>query len=113
MARRAGFYPRNPHREEIAMSRLTRTPGTRNAPNRRNRLRPQLELLEGRALLATFLVTNTGDNGGIDPAPGAGKGTLRQAIIDANNDMSNQATDTIDFAICGAGMHTIQPLTNL
>jgi hypothetical protein len=32
-----------------------------------------------------FTVTNTGDNGGVNPAAGAGTGTLRQAIVDANN----------------------------
>src|SRR5262247_588569 len=44
----------------------------------------------------TFTVTNTGDNGGVDPAPGAGTGTLRQAIVDANN---NPGLDTIAFNI--------------
>src|SRR5438128_4636881 len=44
----------------------------------------------------TFTVTNTGDNGGVDPAPGAGTGTLRQAIIDANN---NPGLDMIAFNI--------------
>jgi hypothetical protein len=33
---------------------------------------------------ATFVVSNTGDNGGVNPAPNAGTGTLRQAIVDAN-----------------------------
>ena len=28
------------------------------------------------------VVTNTGDNGGVNPAPGAGTGTLRQALVD-------------------------------
>ncbi|HKA22599.1 MAG TPA: C25 family cysteine peptidase [Blastocatellia bacterium] len=44
----------------------------------------------------TFTVTNTGDNGGVDPAPGAGTGTLRQAIVDAN---STPGLDTIAFNI--------------
>ncbi len=43
----------------------------------------------------TFNVTNTGDNGGVNPAPNAGTGTLRQAIIDAN---ANAGADTIAFA---------------
>ena len=43
---------------------------------------------------ATFTVTNTGDNGGINPPPGAGTGTLRQAIIDANG---AAGADTINF----------------
>src|SRR5215813_666627 len=48
------------------------------------------------ATTMTFTVTNTGDNGGVDPAPGAGTGTLRQAIVDAN---SNMGLDTIAFNI--------------
>ena len=43
----------------------------------------------------TFTVTNTGDNVGVNPAPGAGTGTLRQAIIDAN---ATAGADTISFA---------------
>ena len=43
---------------------------------------------------AIFTVTNTGDNGGVNPAPGAGTGTLRQAIIDAN---ATAGADTINF----------------
>jgi hypothetical protein len=35
-------------------------------------------------MLSTFSVTSTGDNGGVNPVPGAGTGTLRQAIVDAN-----------------------------
>jgi hypothetical protein len=49
--------------------------------------RPLLEALEDRTLLSTataFWVTNTGDNGGVNPAAGAGTGTLRQALVDAN-----------------------------
>ena len=30
---------------------------------------------------AVFVVTNTGDNGGVNPLPGAGTGTLRQALV--------------------------------
>ena len=45
---------------------------------------------------ATFTVTNTGDNGGVNPAPGAGTGTLRQAIIDAN---ATAGADTITFKL--------------
>jgi hypothetical protein len=58
----------------------------------------------------TFTVTNTGDNGGVDPAPGAGTGTLRQAIVDAN---ATAGTDTINFNIPGSGVHTISPAANL
>jgi hypothetical protein len=34
------------------------------------------------------IVTNTGDNGGVNPIPGAGTGTLRQAIVDADADIN-------------------------
>src|SRR5882724_657719 len=58
----------------------------------------------------TFTVTNTGDNGGVDPAPLAGTGTLRQAIVDAN---ATAGTDTINFNIPGSGVHMISPEANL
>jgi len=58
----------------------------------------------------TFTVTNIGDNGGVNPAPGAGTGTLRQAIVDAN---ATAGTDTINFSIPGSGVHTISPDANL
>ena len=47
-----------------------------------------------QASAATFTVTNTGDNGGVNPAPGAGTGTLRQAMIDSN---ANAGADIITF----------------
>ncbi len=47
---------------------------------------------------ATFVVTNTGDNGGMNPAPNAGTGTLRQAIVDAN---ANSGADIITFTVTG------------
>jgi hypothetical protein len=50
----------------------------------------------------TFTVTNTGDNGGVNPAIGAGTGTLRQAIVDANG---TAGADNIFFNI-PAGMLT-------
>lgn len=49
---------------------------------------------------ATFTVTNTGDNSGVDPNPGDGTGTLRQAIVDAN---AFPGSDTIQFAIGAIG----------
>ena len=48
-----------------------------------------------------FTVTNTGDSG---------TGSLRQAILNAN---SNPGADRIEFAIPGAGPHTITPTTVL
>jgi len=62
-----------------------RRPSTSPVVGRRRR--PTLEALETRQLLSTYAVTNTGDNLGINPQPGAGTGTLRQAIVDANHDV--------------------------
>ncbi|WP_119843971.1 choice-of-anchor D domain-containing protein [Reichenbachiella sp. MSK19-1] len=40
------------------------------------------------AAAPSLVVTSTGDNGGINPAVGAGTGTLRQAIVNANANSS-------------------------
>lgn len=61
---------------------------------------------------ATYTVTNTGDNGGVNPAPGAGTGTLRQAIVDANL-LTPGVFDMIVFNIGPGGFQSIQPLTQL
>jgi hypothetical protein len=85
----------------------------KNTRRRRASLVRRLEVLERRELLATllttFTVTNTGDNGGVDPRPGAGTGTLRQAIVDVNHvSQANAASpDAIAFDIPGSGVHTI------
>ncbi len=94
-------------RSELPQSARTRS----RAGRRRARLhRPQWDLFEDRTLLSTFLVTTAADNGDTtNPVPGS----LRQAIMDVNNDTSNTGTDTIDFAIPGTGVQTIQPLTDL
>ncbi len=63
--------------------------------------RPMLERLEGRALLATLTVVNANDSGA---------GSLRQAITDAN---SASEDSTIDFAIPGTGVQTIELRTLL
>ena len=55
----------------------------------------------GTAQAMTFTVINTNDSGA---------GSLRQAIINANN---NAGADTIQFLIPGTGVHTISPLTAL
>jgi len=60
-----------------------------------------LALSAGPARAAAFVVTNTND---------AGVGSLRQAILDAN---TNAGQDVIQFAIVGAGPHTIAPLSPL
>ena len=56
-----------------------------------------LLLLATSASAATFVVNSVADSG---------VGTLRQAILDAN---AAAGTDTITFAIAGAGLHTISP----
>src|SRR5713101_7823157 len=53
------------------------------------------------SLAATLTVSNTGDSGA---------GSLRQAILDANN---TNGLDTIVFQIPGSGVHTIAPATAL
>src|SRR2546423_1978361 len=63
-----------------------------------------LLLLSTIASANIYTVTATGDNGGVDPAPGAGTGTLRQAIVDAN---ANPGADVINFNIAGGGPFTI------
>jgi hypothetical protein len=60
-------------------------------------LETQLQLTDG-----VFLVNTTADSGA---------GSLRQAILDANS--VTAGTATIDFAIPGAGVQTIEPLTPL
>lgn len=61
------------------------------------------------ALGQVYTVTNTGDNGGVNPAVGAGTGTLRQAIIDANANATllNGEPHNIQFNIPGGGVQTI------
>jgi hypothetical protein len=63
--------------------------------------RPHVEVLEERRLLSTFTVTNTDD---------AGRGSLRQAILDANGD---PGPNTIIFRMRGQSVHTIAPASPL
>ena len=65
------------------------------------RFRPLCDAVESRLLLSTFTVTNTGDSG---------PGSLRRAIIDSN---ASPGANTISFAIPGAGVQVIRPLTSL
>src|SRR5581483_11449800 len=69
-------------------------------PRRRPQSRPTLEALEDRLAPATFIVTVTSDSG---------PGSLRQAILDANN---TPGTDNITFSI-GGGAQTISPTSSL
>ncbi len=66
------------------------------------RLRPRIEWMEDRTLLSTFVVSSTADSG---------PGSLRQAILDSN--AATGATNTIDFAVAGSGVQTIDPLSPL
>lgn len=89
-----------------AASGLTASASARR-PRRRSGL--NLERLEDRRLLATFTVTSNGDNGGVNPAPGAGTGTFRQAIVDAN---AAGGSNDVAFSI-GSGPSTISVLSPL
>ena len=73
-----------------------------NRRQRRACYRPKLETLESRVVPAVFLVTNTND---------AGPGSLRSAMIDANNTPNVGGPDRIEFNIPGSGVHIIQPTT--
>ena len=100
-------------KRQTARSRRQATPGAR----------PRVEVLEDRVLPSTYVVTNTGDNGGVNPTPGGGTGTLRQAIVDADaaGTGSTANPDLIQFSIpttdpgyqSGTGSFTIQPLSVL
>jgi len=59
---------------------------------------------DAKAAPATFTVTNTND---------IGAGSLREAILDANNNGNPSDMDVIEFNIAGSGVHTISPLTAL
>ncbi len=85
-------------------NRARRSASRRSIPTRARssaRRRLLIESLETRQVCATFTVINTDDSGA---------GSLRQAIIDANN---SAGTDIVEFNIPGAGVHTIEPLTSL
>ncbi|HZU36693.1 MAG TPA: hypothetical protein VFA18_12320, partial [Gemmataceae bacterium] len=85
--------------------------------------RLRLGIFEDRTMPSTFIITSTGDNGGVNPSPGAGTGTLRQAIVDADavGTGTGANPDLIAFNIpttdpgynSTTGAFTIQPLSAL
>ena len=83
---------------------------TKHSAARRRSTRPAacrplvLQALEDRKLLSCFVVTNTADSG---------PGSLRQAIIDTNNNTFNSGVDSINFNIVGLDVQKIQPLSQL
>jgi parallel beta-helix repeat protein len=74
--------------------------GPRRSGPQRSTFRPGVELLEGRQLPSTIIVTNTADSGA---------GSLREAITMAN---AQTGLTTLDFAI-GTGPQTITVLNPL
>ncbi len=88
------------------LSSLTKKRSTKandRTPSFRRRF--MLEALEERRVLATLIVTNTGDS----DLPNSG--SLRSAILAANQSIN--ILDTIEFKIDGPGVHTISPLAEL
>lgn len=87
----------------IAISKLRNRRMTR-VPGRMQGLM-QIESLEQRSLLTTFLVTSTDD---------AGTGTLRSAIDQANDEIANPGRDLILFdpSVSGATISLSSPDTN-
>ena len=69
--------------------------------------------LASLAHASTFEVANTGDNGGVNPAVGAGTGTLRQAIVDANAAGGAQTIAFDALGACGQRIVLAAPLPDL
>src|SRR5262245_30246614 len=76
-------------RQRLGGRRPSRAPA-RKSP----RCRLQLERLEDRAVPATLTVTTTAD---------AGAGSLRAAVLQANDEIARPGPDTINFAASLAG----------
>src|SRR5262245_65539074 len=73
---------------------LSRLSSRRRHVPRRPNTRLRVEALEDRQAPAVFTVTDPGDSG---------PGTLRQAVLDANNEAAHPGPDTITFAPALAG----------
>ena len=73
---------------------------SRRGVRKARRARLWLDQLEDRTLLSTFLVTQLGDSG---------PGSLRQAVLDANNAVTHPGADIIRFdpALVAAGATSI------
>ena len=74
----------------------------RNAQSEGSARSTQAQLIINDGFGPVFGVTTTADSG---------PGSLRQAILDSNSDPGQ--TNTISFAIPGAGVQTVEPLTPL
>jgi Putative Ig domain len=75
-----------------------RSAGRQSLRRRKPSFRPWLEPLEDRQAPAVLSVTTTADSGA---------GSLRQAILDANDTTTNPGQNTIDFNIATSGVQTI------
>ena len=84
--------------------RNTQRPHPGKRSRRKLSFQPQLEALEARQVPATLMVTSTADSG---------TGSLRQAILDADNTTANPGQNTIKFNIATSGVQTITPITPL
>src|SRR5262245_50398661 len=83
-------------------------PGPKSLSARRSHVILAVEPLDGRVVPAVFLVNTTADAG--DGVCDVTACTLREAINAAN---ATAGPDTIDFAIPGVGVHTINPTSPL
>ena len=87
----------------MSLSRRAAAPSRRQPPVRRFPYRPRLEVFEDRLLLSNHLVNSSADSG---------FGTLRQAILDANND-SDASTITFNIPGTATDQRVIQPVSAL
>jgi trimeric autotransporter adhesin len=86
----------------MRLNRLQRRATKTN--DRRPLWRPRLERLEDKLAPTVFTVINTSDSG---------PGSLRQALLDAENTPNVGGPDRVEFNIPGGGVHTIFPASTL